>query len=65
MTYEKRSELRRECSKFLRLAYLADFIAMESLTNIINNSVDVLQEKIISIMEGEEGKLEFIVKDLA
>jgi len=65
MTYEKRSELRRECTKFLRLAYLVDFIAMESLTNIINNSVDVLQEKIISIMEGEEGKLEFIVKDLA
>ena len=65
MTYEKRSELRRECTKFLHLAYLVDFIAMESLTNIINNSVDVLQEKIISIMEGEEGKLEFIVKDLA
>lgn len=32
MTYEKRSELRKECSKFIRFSYLVDFLAMESLS---------------------------------
>lgn len=31
MTYEQRSELRKECSRFLRFSYLIDFIGLESL----------------------------------
>jgi dynein heavy chain len=32
MTYGHRANLRKECSRFLRYAYLVDFLAMESLT---------------------------------
>lgn len=42
MNYEKRSELRKECSKFLRFSYLVDFLAMESLSEIFKNSVQAL-----------------------
>ncbi len=45
MNYEKRSELRKECSKFLRFSYLADFLALESLSNIYIYSVTELEEK--------------------
>jgi len=31
MTYGHRSQLRKVCSKFLRFAYLVDFISLESL----------------------------------
>jgi len=34
MTYGHRSNLRKECSRFLRYAYLVDFLALESLTSI-------------------------------
>ena len=39
MTYGHRSNLRKECSRFLRYAYLVDFLAMESLTNIYLDTV--------------------------
>ena len=39
MSYEKRSELRKECSKFIRFSYLIDFIALEALSNIYSLSV--------------------------
>ena len=42
MTYEQRSELRKECSRFLRFSYLVDFIALESLTSIYKESVKEL-----------------------
>ena len=32
MTYGHRANLRKECSRFLRYAYLMDFFAMESLS---------------------------------
>lgn len=31
MTYEHRSELRKECSKFVRFSYLVDFIFQQAL----------------------------------
>jgi len=34
MCYEKRSELRKLCSKFIKFSYLVDFIALDSLKNI-------------------------------
>ena len=44
MTYAHRSSLRRECSRFLRFAYLADFLSLESLSAIYIDSVrDMIQ----------------------
>jgi len=40
MTYGHRSNLRKECSRFLRYAYLVDFLAMESLTSIYIDTVE-------------------------
>ena len=34
-----RSSLRKECSRFLRFAYLVDFLTLESLSNIYTGSV--------------------------
>ena len=31
MTYGHRSSLRKECSRFLRFAYLVDFLSLEAL----------------------------------
>ena len=40
MTYGHRHALRLECGRFLRFAFLVDFLALESLTNIYLNSVE-------------------------
>lgn len=50
MTYEKRSELRKECSKFLKFAYLVDFIALDALLKIFNNSIIALKDKLTTII---------------
>ena len=34
LKYGTRSELRKNCSRFLRFSYLMDFVATEALTNI-------------------------------
>ncbi len=39
MTYGHRSSLRKECSRFLRFAYLVDFLSLESLACIYIGSV--------------------------
>ena len=39
MTYGHRSSLRKVCSRFLRFAYLVDFLSMEALSNIYKNSI--------------------------
>jgi len=46
MTYAHRSALRRECSRFLRFAYLADFLAYEALSTIYIDSVKELIDRI-------------------
>jgi dynein heavy chain len=46
MTYGHRSNLRKECSRFLRFAYLIDFLALESLTSIYLDSVKELINKL-------------------
>lgn len=63
MTYEKRSELRKECSKFLRFAYLVDFLAMESLSQIFIYSVKELQDKLENLMK--PGIPPFVIKDIS
>jgi len=40
MTYGHRSSLRKECSRFLRYAYLVDFLSLEALANIYTGSVN-------------------------
>lgn len=40
MTYGHRSSLRKECSRFLRFAYLVDFISLESLAGIYKSSIE-------------------------
>jgi len=62
MTYEKRSELRKECSKFIRFSYLVDFMAMESLSNIYTLSVRDLITKLQSLVDIEDS---MVVKDPA
>jgi dynein heavy chain len=42
MTYGHRSSLRKECSRFLRFAYLVDFISLEALANIYTGSVHAM-----------------------
>ena len=39
MSYEARSELRKECSKFVRFSYLVDFIFQQSLGDIYDHSI--------------------------
>ena len=39
MTYAHRSSLRKECTKFLRFAYLVDFLSLESLKQIYIGSL--------------------------
>ena len=39
MTYGHRSSLRKECSRFLRFAYIVDFLSLEALANIYTGSV--------------------------
>ena len=51
MTYEQRSELRKECSRFLRFSYLVDFIGLESLRTIYKESVAELLEEFQDLAE--------------
>jgi len=46
MTYGHRANLRKECSRFLRFAYLVDFLALESLTVVYVESVRELIERL-------------------
>lgn len=39
LKYGPRSKLRRACSRFLRFAYLLDFVALDALANIFIESV--------------------------
>ena len=46
MTYGHRSSLRKECSRFLRFAYLVDFLSLESLSSIYIGSVRDMIERL-------------------
>jgi dynein heavy chain len=46
MTYGHRSSLRKECSRFLRFAYLIDFLSLEALSNIYIGSVHGMIERL-------------------
>jgi dynein heavy chain len=46
MTYAHRSSLRKECSRFLRFAYLVDFLSLEALSQIYILSLEAMIERI-------------------
>ncbi|CAG9334364.1 unnamed protein product [Blepharisma stoltei] len=46
MSYGQRSMLRKECSRFIRFSYLADYITSESLKNLYISSVKILIKKL-------------------
>jgi len=46
LKYGPKSNLRKECSRFLRFAYLLDFVTMSALTNIYLNSMQFLVDKL-------------------
>lgn len=46
MPYDKRSDLRKECFRFLRFFYLMDFQAQNALRNIYINSLKLFQEEL-------------------
>jgi dynein heavy chain len=51
MTYGHRSSLRKECSRFLRFAYLIDFLSLESLSNVYTGSVQELITRLSNLNE--------------
>ena len=57
MTYGHRSNLRKECSRFLRFAYLVDFLAMESLCSIYIDSVKEIIHKLKRLDESNNSAL--------
>lgn len=57
MSYEKRSELRKECSKFIKFSYLVDFIALNSLKNIYQSSVKDLLTELREVVEFTKPKV--------
>ena len=52
MTYGHRSSLRKECSRFLRFAYLVDFLSLEALSNIYVGSVQDMIERLQDLDQG-------------
>jgi dynein heavy chain len=62
MTYGHRSSLRKECSKFLRFAYLVDFISLEALANIYKNSVEDMINRLYYLDAHAIDKLPEIMK---
>lgn len=62
MTYGHRSSLRKECSRFLRFAYLVDFISLEALANIYKNSVEDMISRLQTLDQYATEKLPEIMK---
>jgi hypothetical protein len=62
MTYGHRSSLRKECSRFLRFAYLVDFISLEALANIYKNSVEDMINRLYYLDAHAAEKLPDIMK---
>jgi dynein heavy chain len=51
MTYGHRSSLRKECSRFLRFAYLVDFLSLEALAFIYIASVKEMVVRLSNLDE--------------
>jgi hypothetical protein len=62
MTYGHRSQLRKECIKFLRYAYLVDFLSMEALAKIYTNSVSDMIARLKKLDESGTDRLDLILR---
>ena len=51
MTYAHRSSLRKECSRFLRFAYLVDFLSQEALSQIYIGSLEKMIDRVLLLDE--------------
>ena len=51
MSFEHRSHLRKECSRFLRFSYLADFFVLESLYRIYISTCEEFVERITDLVK--------------
>lgn len=49
MTYAHRSSLRKECTRFLRFAYLVDFLSLESLSQIYIGSLQEMIRRLTTL----------------
>jgi len=54
--FNVKNDLRENCSRFLRFAYLLDFLALESLSSIYVNSVVKLVQMLKNLSECEIDK---------
>ncbi len=61
MTYGHRSSLRKECSRFLRFAYLVDFLTLESLAAIYVFSVREMINRLGELDEHGAEKLDEVM----
>jgi len=61
MTYGHRSSLRKECSRFLRFAYLVDFLTLESLAAIYCSSVKEMIARLHELDDHGTEKLEDVM----
>jgi len=61
MTYAHRSSLRRECIRFLRFAYLADFLSLEALSSIYIDSVEAMITRIRDLDDHGTSQMEKIM----
>ena len=49
MSYDKRSILRKECFRFIKFAYYIDFLAVDCLTKIYINSIELFINEVSKI----------------
>ena len=64
MTYGHRSSLRKVCSRFLRFAYLVDFLSMESLANVYKNSITEMMVRLEELdVHGNENLSKVMIMD--
>ena len=56
MSYGHRALMRQEFLRFLRLAYLLDFIAVESLGKVYIGSIEDFMKRIKAVTESFEEK---------
>jgi hypothetical protein len=61
MTYGHRSSLRKECIKFLRFAYLVDFLSLEALASIYTGSVEQMNKRLKDLDEEADDRIEEIM----
>ena len=63
MSYDKRSDLRKECFRFIKFAYYIDFLAVECLNNIFINSIQLFIDEVKELSDPKTKK-EIILREI-